>query len=118
MEIVFGACPDGPPPYTCYADDVKRAIAKAKSGGSSKKAVQDHSDDDFMPPKRGNVKPKFKSGGASKAVVDENSDDDFMPRKRGNFRPKCKSVGASKAVADENSDDDFTQRFRTRGRGK
>ena len=88
MEILFGACPDGPPPTTCYADDVKRAISKAKSGGSSK------------------------------AVADENSDDDFMPRKRGNFRPKCKSVGASKAVADENSDDDFTQRSRTRGRGK
>ena len=118
MEIVFGACRDGPPPYTCYADDVKRAIAKAKSGGSSKKAVQDHSDDDFMPPKRGNVKPKFKSGGASKAVADENSDDDFMPRKRGNCRPKCKSVGASKAVADKNSDDDYTQWSRIRGKGK
>jgi len=118
MEMLFGACPDGPPPYTCYADDVKRAISKAKSGGSSKKAVQDHSDDDFMPPKRGNVRPKFKSAGASKAVADENSDDDFMPPKRGNFRPKCKSVGASKAVPDENSDDDFMPPSRTRGRGK
>ena len=115
MEILFGACPDGRPEYTCFADDVKRGISKAKSGGSSKKTVQDHSDDDFMPPKRGNVKPKFKSDGLSMAVADENSDDDFMPPKRGNFRPKCKSVGASKAVADENSDDDFTQRSRTRG---
>ena len=118
MEIVFGACLDGRPQYTCYADDVKRAIAKAKSGGSSKKAVQDHSDDDFMPPKRGNVKPKFKSGGASKAVADENSDHDFMSSKRGNFRPKCKSVAASKVVADENSDDDFMPPSRTRGKGK
>ena len=71
MQILFGPCPEGPPRYTCYADDVKRAI--------SKKAAQDNSDDDFMPPSRARGRAKFKKGGASKAVADENSDDDFMP---------------------------------------
>ena len=88
MEILFGACPDGRPQKTCHTDAVKRAISKAKSGGSSKKAVQDDSDDDFMPRKRVNFRRKFKSVGASKAVADENSDDDFMPPSRTRGRGK------------------------------
>ena len=52
MEILFGACPDGRPQNCPHAEAVKRAISKAKSGGSSKKAVEYVSDDDFMPPSR------------------------------------------------------------------
>ena len=85
--MLFGACPDGPG-NLLHAETVKRAISKAKSGGSSKNAVQDHSDDDFMPPKRGNFRRKFKSVGVSKAVADENSDDDFMPPSRTRGRGK------------------------------
>ena len=87
MEMIFGACPDGPG-NLLHAETVKRAISKAKSGGSSKKAVQDDSDDDFMPPKRANSRRKLKSVGASKTVVDENSDDDFMPPTRARGRGK------------------------------
>ena len=78
MEALFGACPDGRPQNALYADDVKKAISKAKAD----------SDDDFMPPKRGNRRRKFKSVGASKAVADENSDDDFMPPSRTRGRGK------------------------------
>ena len=37
--------------------------------------------------------------GLSKAVSDENSDDDFMPNKRAQVKPKGKSVGISKVVS-------------------
>ena len=87
MEMLFGACPDGAG-NVLQAEPVKMAISKAKSGGSSKKAVQDGSDDDFMPPKRANSRRKLKSVGASKSIAEENSDDDFMPPSRTRGRGK------------------------------
>ena len=51
MEMLFGACRDGPGD-ALHAEAVKRAISKAKSGGSSKAVVDENSDDDFMPPTR------------------------------------------------------------------
>ena len=44
MEMLFGACRDGPG-NALHAEAVKRAISKAKSGGSSKAVVDENSDD-------------------------------------------------------------------------
>ena len=82
MRILWGAPPKGRPATTCYANAINRAVRskigeKTWSAGSSKSVADENSDDDFMPPKRAQVRRK-----ARKVVADENSDDDFMPPKR------------------------------------
>ena len=110
MLILWGKAHKARLETTCYADKMKRAlgvkigpktwsVGSSKSGRSSKKAVMadDGSDDDYMPPKHAQIRPKPKGvvGGSKKTkviVADDNSDDDFMLPKYAEIRPTPKSV--------------------------